>query len=61
MKFTGHGSQVMMPQLLSEFAKNYSLFENIEDWEQFMNDCKWTQTHKHLVHKRTLSHFGQFG
>ena len=55
MKCIDQGYQVMMPQLLSEFFKNYNLFENIDDWEQFKNDCKWTRAHNHLVHKRTLN------
>ena len=25
------------------------------------NDCNWTRTHNHLVHKRTLNHLAKFG
>ena len=28
---------------------------------QVFDDCNWTRTHNHLVHKRTLKHLAQFG
>ena len=28
--------------------------------ENISSDCNWTQTHKHLVRKRTLDHLAKF-
>ena len=48
--------------IFNNSKKDFSIFE----WQHFqhsqsksINDCNWTRTHNHLVHKRTLSHLAK--
>ena len=41
------------------FKPLHIIIKDIKLYTNRMNDCNWTRTHNHLVHKRTLNHLAK--
>ena len=56
---TTSSSAQQFPEFQKEFGLGVMDYRTVTEAVKSLNDCNWTRTRNHLLHKRTLNHLGK--